>query len=81
MLINMAQYQLEKITTKQPIQCNHLGSFILMIFLLLYNLNPVHAQDKIIGMNSSGGILGHRGNAFSMNTDGSNYQILDEETH
>ncbi len=47
---------------------------LLMIFLLLFG-KTVKSQDKIIGFNSYGGLYNHQGNGYSINTDGSNYQI------
>lgn len=61
--------------TQKASNLNTLFSIIiLMIFLFLF-AKSVKSQDKIIGFNGRGGLYGHRGNGYSINTDGSNYQI------
>ena len=50
------------------------GLFLCFLFLFLF-IKTAKSQDKIIGFNGSGGLYGHRGNGYSISTDGSNYQI------
>ena len=72
----MRRNRMEQIkNTQKASNFNVLFSIILlMIFLLLFGKN-VKSQDKIIGFNGYGGLYNHQGNAYSINTDGSNYQI------
>jgi hypothetical protein len=71
----MLQHQEKTNRTEQQGKTNFWVSIFLAMPLFLCIFNKLNAQDKIIGMNGNGGLLGHRGNAFSMNADGSNYQI------
>ncbi|MFY7964162.1 MAG: choice-of-anchor tandem repeat GloVer-containing protein [Chitinophagaceae bacterium] len=72
----MRQNRIEQIkSTQKAANINALFSIILLMIFLFLFIKSVKSQDKIIGFNGSGGLYGHRGNAYSINTDGSNYQI------
>ena len=50
------------------------GLFLCFLFLFIF-IKTAKSQDKIIGFNGYGGLYNHQGNAYSINTDGSSYQI------